>query len=305
MDANSTRAMHKSRWKGAIGAALLAASVFSVAHATQPVQEANTGVTANPAPASGVSYNIAITQVDAGKEGLEFSASLDESGGTISRNVDWTIRDASGAAIYTKSRPYAMLVAPPGDYSVELSYGTVHASQTVTLLAHNQLRVNFILNIGGIRILPRLKGLTALPAPSQSKIYAKAGPDKGKLIVTSTLPGEILRVVSGEYRIESRFTAGNALAITDVSVRPGIMSSVEIDHIAGYARLTATDDKAHGILWQVTTSTGERLVEQEAQSLALVLTPGTYTARAQIGAEVRTAQFTVEAGKASDIALAK
>jgi hypothetical protein len=307
MDANSTRVMHISRWKGAIGAALLAAASFSAVHAASPPRTETSSLSGQPASAlaSNVAHDIAITQVDTGQEGLELSASLDSDGGTITRDIDWTLRDSDGDIVFQRSRPVAVMSLKPGDYTVELAYGMAHMSQRLTLLEGNQLRVNFILNIGGIRILPRLKGLATLPVPSETKVYANSGADKGRLIATSEIPGEILRVVSGEYRVESRFMPGNAVAVTDVTVKPGIMSSVEIDHIAGYARLTATTDAVHGILWQVTSSTGENLLEQEAQSLTLILKPGTYTARAQIGAELRTAQFVVKAGEASDIALAK
>jgi hypothetical protein len=307
MDANSTRAMHISRWKGAICAALLAAASFSAVEAASVPLTENSSLAGQPnsPSASNVAHEIAITQVATGQEGLELSASLDGDGGTINRDIDWTLRDASGAVVFQRSLPIAVISLKPGDYTLELGYGAARMSQQLTLLEGNQLRINFILNIGGIRILPRLKGLAALPAPSQTKVYANSGHDKGKLVATSQIPGEILRVASGDYRIESRFMSGNAVAVTDVNVKPGIMSAVEIDHIAGYARLTATSDAVHGILWQISTSAGENLVEQEAQSLAVVLKPGTYTARAQIGTEVRTAQFVIKAGEASDIALAK
>ena len=76
--------------------------------------------------------------------------------------------------------------------------------------------VSFVLEVGGIRVLPRVQGLGLTAAQTQSLVYALSGADKGKLITISKVPGEILRVKSGDYRIESRFATGNAVAVVDV-----------------------------------------------------------------------------------------
>ena len=37
-------------------------------------------------------------------------------------------------------------------------------------------------------------------------------------------------LTAGSYRVESRFGLGNAVASANVTVKPGLLSSVEIDH---------------------------------------------------------------------------
>ena len=137
------------------------------------------------------------------------------------------------AVVYDKSTQLAAIAVPPGDYSVEALYGSASFSQNLTLLEANRLIVSFVLDVGGIRVLPRVQGLGLAPAQTQSLVYALSGPNRGKLITISKMPGEILRVKAGDYRIESRFAAGNAVAVADVHVKPGVMSAVEIDHAAG------------------------------------------------------------------------
>jgi hypothetical protein len=157
--------------------------------------------------------------------------------------------------------------------------------------------------VGGIRILPRLKNLGPAPADAQSLVYAVSGHNKGKLITISTTPGEILRVEAGDYRIESRFAAGNAVAVADVHVKPGIMSAVEIDHAAGLARLAYVGAPDANVSWQVTDAGGEALPAIKGLSANVVLKPGSYVARAKIGSESLTANFVITEGQARDILL--
>jgi hypothetical protein len=301
MNANSTRVMPKSRWKGAICAALLVALSFQAADAAPRASD-------QPSPAQpsqgNAARDIAITQVQPGTEGFELSASLDGAS-TITRNVAWRVRNDEGAVIFDDNVPLAVLSAQPGEYVVEARYGTVSVRQPVTLLPGNQLRMNVILNAGGLRILPRLKGLGLVQTRSQSRVYARSASDRGKLIAVSELPGEILRLAVGEYRIESKFTEGNALAVTDVTVKAGLMSSVEIDHVAGAVTLSMDGAHAADAVWRVNDSRGKEIVQMQGKALALVLKPGTYSASAETSGEMMTAAFEIRAGEARQISLRK
>jgi hypothetical protein len=250
-----------------------------------------------------VAHDIAIEIVKPGNEGLELSARLSESGGLIERDIAWTLRDAQGAVVYDKSTELAAIAVPPGDYSVQALYGTASFSQNLTLLEANRLIVSFVLDVGGIRVLPRVKGLGLAPTQTQSLVYALSGPNKGKLITTSKMPGEILRVKAGDYRIESRFAAGNAVAVADVHVKPGVMSAVEIDHAAGLARLSYVGAPNTAVSWLVTNDNGETLPAIDGLSASVVLKPGSYVAKVQIGNELLTASFDITAGQERDILL--
>ena len=182
-------------------------------------------------------------------------------------------------------------------------YGSASFSQSLTLLEANRLIVSFVLDVGGIRVLPRVKGLGLAPTQAQSLVYALSGPNRGKLITISKLPGEILRVKAGDYRIESRFAAGNAVAVADVHVKPGIMSAVEIDHAAGLARLSYVGAPDADVSWLVTNEKGEALPAIAGLSANVVLKPGAYVAKAQVGNELLTASFDILAGQQRDILL--
>ena len=313
MHDDSTRALPIRRQKSAKTAALLAAVLLSVAlaelllpdfahGAPRKVEESALAV-ATPTFQTKTAHDIAIEIVKPGNEGLELSARLSESGGLIERDIFWTLRDAQGSVVYDHSTSLAAIVVPPGDYTVEALYGSARFSQTLTLLEANRLIVSFVLDVGGIRVLPRVKGLGPVPTQSQSRVYALSGPDMGKLITMSKMPGEILRVKAGDYRIESRFAAGNAVAVADVHVRPGIMSAVEINHAAGLARLSYVGSPNTVVSWLVVNDQGEALPAIDGLSANLVLQPGTYIAKAQIGNEFLSASFDITAGQERDILL--
>jgi hypothetical protein len=305
----STRALQIRRQKSATSAALLTAVLFLTQFAwtdalgsPKTADESALAVVA-PKLQTQVAHDIAIEIVKPGNEGLELSARLSESGGLIERDISWTLRDAQGGIVYNKNTELADAALPPGDYSVEARYGSATFSQHVTLLEANRLIVSFVLEVGGIRVLPRVQGLGLTSAQTQSLVYALSGADKGKLITISKVPGEILRVKSGDYRIESRFAAGNAVAVVDVHVSSGIMSAVEIDHAAGLARLSYVGAPNAHVFWLVSDDHGEVLPAIDGLSASVVLKPGAYIAKAQIGTELLTASFDIAAGQERDILL--
>ncbi|NJM30902.1 MAG: hypothetical protein HC855_13095 [Rhizobiales bacterium] len=132
-----------------------------------------------------------------------------------------------------------------------------------------------------MRILPRLKGL-ATNLPSEARIIPLDGPRKGAVLATYQNPGEVLRVPSGAYRIESRFVDGNAVASADVKVKPGLLSAVEFDHIAGIAKLQLATIASAPVAWQVKDLDGANVAAFEGIEATLALRPGSYVASVNI-----------------------
>ena len=185
-------------------------------------------------PASG---EMAITTVPSGSEGLELSALYTQDGRALVDNINWKISDQSQALIYDKTASVVTIKLSPGEYHVEAIFGSAHLEDVINIQPGTKIAMNFVMNAGVLRVLPRVKGLDQSGLASISKIFALTGIEKGKLIATSKRPGEVLNVAAGTYRIENQFAAGNAIAVTDVDVKAGYTSAVNIDHIAGVARL--------------------------------------------------------------------
>lgn len=311
MDDFSTRPSHTRRQGSATSAAVLAAAFFvtlaglsalpQLARSASgpettgslPLQE-----TARPTPLS-----MAIQVVAPGSEGLELSARMTEESSTILRDIAWTIRDSAGMTVFEGLTPLADAVLPPGDYRIEGAYGSVRIAEAVTLLAGNRVALSFVLDVGALRILPRVKGLGPSAAASKSLVYAASGIDAGKLITISETPGEVLRVSAGDYRVESQFPLGNATASTLVKVKPGIMSAIEIDHLAGLARLAFVGAPGSAVSWKITPDQGEALPPIAGLNAQVVLKPGRYVAEAHVGTETLSARFEIGVGQERDIML--
>jgi hypothetical protein len=300
---NSTRAWNGRRQPGALAAAALAAFfVVSPAAAASSAEETDPAATGSIDRAA--AHEVRIRQTKAGREGLELSARLAEDGGIITLPVSWSVANADGETVYREKTPVADMLLGPGDYTITVRYGTVTVEEAVTLLEAQQLGVTFTLNVGGIRVLPRLQGLGLPAAHSETAIYALSGAAKGKRVATSKLPGEIIRVGSGAYRVETRFIPGNAVATADIVVSPGLMSAVEIDHAAGLARLSLADPSPAKVDWTISDAEGKSLPAIAGLSADVVLKPGAYTARAMIDGEERAAAFRIEAGKTQSVIIA-
>jgi len=306
---NSTRAAQHRHFGGGLRAAgrvavFMLAIAGPVAAAPPTDVEVSSLPAANEMPARrAIVRDIAIETVAAGKEGFELTARLSEDGELIGRPIGWTLRLASGEPIFESEAPDANIITEPGDYTVDISYGAVRLSQTMSLAPGTRLIASFVLDAGGIRILPRVQGHGLPAATPISYIYARDGANAGRLVAKSNEPGEILRVPSGRYRIESRFATGNTMALADVDVKAGLMSAVEIDHAAGLARLAFVGSPQADVYWRVSDETGAIMAPIRGLNADVVLRPGNYSATAEVAGEVLTARFTIAAGELRDIIL--
>jgi hypothetical protein len=247
----------------------------------------------------GAEVRIELTQP--GTEGLSFNARLSEDGGFITRPISWEVKDLNGETLLTRDADVAELTAEPGDYLVVASYGAVKVERKVTLLAGERLAVTFVLNVGGLRILPKLEQLGSPAARPFTSIYKASGTGGGTLVAITEEPGEILRLGAGSYRVESRFRPGNAEATAEVTVKPGLLSAVEIGMNAGIARLDASGSGEHEIYWIITDAKGEELPSIPGPSADVVLKPGRYTLRTRIDNAEKSSAFTIEPGRVSAI----
>ena len=248
-----------------------------------------------------VGAEIRIKMTWPGNEGLQFNARLSEAGSVITRPISWQVRAFGGETLLARDADEASLAAEPGDYLVEASYGAVKVERRVTLLAGQRLAVTFVLNVGGLRILPKLKQLGLPAARPFTSIYRSSGIDGGTLVAITEEPGEILRLGAGSYRIESRFQPGNAQAVTEVTIKPGLLSAVELDMTAGIARLDASEVGEREVYWIISDATGESLPGIPGPTADVVLKPGRYVLRTLIDGVEKVSTFTIEPGHVSNI----
>jgi hypothetical protein len=250
--------------------------------------------------AAAASHPVAVEVVKPGREGLELTARLSADGGVIAQGMSWLIRTPGGALVHESEAGSLDISLSPGDYVVEAVYGAASETRSVSIPPGARLLVSFILEAGGLRIDAKLAEGDFPAALPQIRVFALAG---DRLVAAGPAGGGIIRLPAGRYRVESRAASGNAAAVTDVEVKPGRISTLAITHKAGLARLAFVGSAEAAVSWQVEDARGRTVARENGLSADVLLTPGTYTARAAVGDELLTATFRIAAGEARDILL--
>ncbi len=283
--------------------ALVAALFLSTATAqaaTQNPISSTSGSNEITLPATG---EWAVTTVPTGQETLELSALYSANSSARIDNIYWKISDQDQALIYDKTASAVTVPLKPGEYHVEAVFGSTHLEEVINVQTGTKTGMRFVMNAGALRVLPRVKGVDQLGIASISKIYAVSGIEKGKLIATSNRPGEVLNVAEGAYRIESKFVSGNALVVTDVNVKAGYTSAVNIDHIAGLAKLNVAGNAEREVHWQIIDDNGNAMPAFTSVAAEVILKPGHYFAEAKLGDQNLKSDFQIAAGQISEINL--
>ena len=162
-----------------------------------------------PLPAmADAAHGIAIQLVQPGREGLELSARLTAEGGPLQQNISWHIRSPDGVSVYSGDEGTADVSLPPGDYVVDASYGATLIERQVSLPAGTRLKVNFVLDAGGLKVEPMVGKIGVPPVASRVRVFSMDG---RKLMAVSVKPGEIIRLPEGSYRVESQVSTGSVV----------------------------------------------------------------------------------------------
>jgi hypothetical protein len=248
-------------------------------------------------------HEVSIVFAKPGEEQLSLSARLTTTSTNIAKDVTWAVRDANGEMQFEETASEAIRRLAPGDYIVEATYGSVAVRQVVTLVQGNSVSINFVLNAGGLRVLPTLKGIATSDLVSQTRVYSASGLSQGQLIAHSERPGELLKLPVGQYRVETRFGEGNAVSVADVQINPGKLSALEISLHAGIARLSFVGAPDAAVDWTIKPEQGPAVVTFKGIEKNIALKPGTYTAEARVNGEVLSASFKIVEGEQRNILL--
>lgn len=281
----------------AMGFGLLAGPTLLAAASPAGADPMITG-SITPAPASVADHELRIEFTREGAEGLELAARLDERGGLVTRPVHWTVKralgggPAGGEPVFSDAAPVADLKLQPGEYRIEASYGLARVVHDVTIHPGQWIGVTLILRVGGMRVLSLVENQDVpVNVTAAHSIYALSGRLSGQRL-TATGQGELARLEAGEYRVESRFKPGNAVAEATVAIKPGVLSSLQIAHLAGLVRVELSGSEEE---FEVRDLGSDWRWRGRGSGGDLVLAPGRYEARALAGAG-RVVDFEVSEG---------
>ena len=243
----------------------------------------------------------AFSLVQPGDEAIELSARFTQDSKNYTDAIDWQIKNANGDALFEGTAALASMKLKPGAYEILGRYGNVEIDEAINLPPQTRLAVNFVLNAGGLRVLPRLPEAFGSNEASKTNVYALNGSSAGRLVAANVKPGQMLKLAAGTYRIETRYETGNVSAVTDVEVKPGLLRAVDIAHHAGMARLSL--DHGQEAQWLVTENGGSVLPLPSGTETTAFLKPGNYMAEAHLGGKVLQQAFTITEGQVSTVVL--
>jgi hypothetical protein len=288
----------------------------------------NTGIDVKKAPAAAVApkpnNTTVIERAGDGKSAangqggqLHLVALLTADGQQIDQGLIWRVfqsnaEPAAKAKLITENRePSPTLKLPPGDYTVNASFGRAHLTRKVSVKADAPAVEQFVLNAGGLRLNALVDGK---PAPQGAVSYAIFSDDRDQsstrtAIMDGAKPNLIIRLNAGIYRIVSTYGDANARIETDITVEAGKLTEANVSHTAGKAMFSlvarAGGEALPDTHWSVVAANGDTVKESVGALPSHLLAPGSYTVTAKSGGQLYKREFAVKAGETVSVEVLK
>ncbi|NOT71345.1 MAG: hypothetical protein HOP09_08740 [Hyphomicrobium sp.] len=322
-------AMHRSAAKPArLSAALTARTLIAAAAlslgaavpaaaqtAAPPVADWNAGVEVKKSPAAAAkpANTTVIERAGDGKSGtagsggqLRLVALLTADGQQIDQGLVWRVYQnasdpAAKAKLIAENRDASpTLKLPPGDYTINASFGRAHITRKVSLKPNTPALEQFILNAGGLRLNAHVAGK---PAPPGMVTYSIFTDDRDQFanrtaVMAGAKPNLIMRLNAGIYRLVSTYGDANARVETDVTVEAGKLTEANVVHAAGKATFSLVTRAGGEALpdthWTVIAANGDTVKESVGALPTHMLAPGKYTVTAKWGGQIFQSEFAVK-----------
>jgi len=256
--------------------------------------------------------------VGGGAGQVTLSAVLTEDGQAIERGLVWRVfRDKPGSdgkpqLVAKQLETTPTLRLEPGMYVVNVAFGRANLTRRITIAGGASTQERFVLNAGGLRIVPVLAGGEAINEKAVSyDIYSDERDQYGQRIkVTSGMkPGVVVRLNSGIYNVVSSYGDANAVARADVTVEAGKLTEATLSHAAGKATFKlvarAGGEAFADTQWTIANLQGETVKESVGALPTHILAPGTYMVSAKNAGEVFRRNFTLQAGESVEVELVR
>jgi hypothetical protein len=237
------------------------------------------------------------------------SAYLTETSAVIAQGLVWRVfRDNAGpggkaALVSTAREASPTLRLEPGTYYINVAYGRANLTRKIAVTAEQALEERFILNAGGLRLVPVLASGEAANSKLVSfDVESDERDEYGQRtkIVSAVKAGVVLRLNAGLYSIVSTYGDANAVARADVTVEAGKLSEVTLAHQAAtvsFKLVTRGGGEAIAeTQWSVLNAQGDSVKESSGALPTHFLAPGSYAVRARHAGRVYKQDFSVKAG---------
>lgn len=252
--------------------------------------------------------------VAAGAAQVSLVALLTQDGQSIEQGLVWRVyRDRPGPdgkprILSTHREASPLIRLEPGDYVVNVAFGRANLTRKITVSNERAVQEQFVLNAGGLRLIPQLAGGEAVN--ERAVVYDLYSDERDQYgqrtkVVGAVKPGIVIRLNAGIYNIVGTYGDANAVVRADVTVEAGKLTEATLLHAA--AKVTfklvsrAGGDAIADTQWTIANAQGETVKESVGALPTHVFAPGTYTVSARNAGEVFHRRFTVQAGDAGQV----
>jgi hypothetical protein len=245
-----------------------------------------------------------------GQGEVSVAAYLTDSSPAIAQGLVWRVfRDKAAAGgkghlLSTHRDPSPTLRLDPGNYWINAAFGRANLTRKITVSGDQVTKERFILNAGGLRLIPQLANGEAANAKLVAfDVESDERDPHGQRtkVVTGARPGLVLRLNAGLYSIVSTYGDANAVTRADVSVEAGKLSDITLRHAAAEVSFKLVTrgggDAIADTQWTVATGAGEKVKESSGAVPTHVLAPGAYVVQARHAGRLYRRDFTVNAGE--------
>ncbi|CAN7289044.1 hypothetical protein LJR251_001402 [Rhizobium rhizogenes] len=197
----------------------------------------------------------------------------------------------------------------PGDYFVNVSFGRAGVTKKLTVPDSGvSQKQTMVLDAGGM-VLNAVSGSDVRIPPDELSfsIYAGDAKEDGErgLVMSDVKPKTLVGLSAGTYHIVSEYGAVNAVIRADIQVEAGKVTEATIQHRAAKITFKLVSDAGGEAIadtaWSILTSAGDIVGESLSAFPMMVLAEGQYTAVARNKDKIYQRDFTVVAGRNTDV----
>lgn len=277
--------------------------------APKPADAPAANANAKPAPADAAA---AAANGAAGGTQVTLIALLTTDGQQIDQGLVWRIFQtpvgATGKSklVAEKRDAAPALKLQPGDYTVNAAFGRASMTRKLSVKSGAPLTETFVINAGGLRVLPTIGGK---PAPAGTVSIAIYADDRDQFanrtpLMTGAKPGLIVRLNAGIYHIVTTVGDANASVAADVTVEAGKLTEAAVQLSAAKANFKLVTRAGGEALpdthWTILK--GDATVKETVGALpAHTLAPGEYTVIAKSAGRMFKRPFTLASGDVANI----
>jgi hypothetical protein len=246
---------------------------------------------------------------------VALDAKLTSDGSPLEQGLSWYVFspiagvDGKLPLVASSAGGSAAFQLAPGDYFVNVSFGRAGVTKKLTVPETGDTQKTvMVLDAGGM-VLNAVSGSDVRIPPDELSfsIYSSDVKEDGSrgLVMADVKPNTLIGLSAGTYHIVSEYGDVNAVIRADIQVEAGKVTEAAIQHRAAKITFKLVSDAGGEAIadtaWSILTAAGDVVGESVSAFPTMILAEGQYSAVARNKDKIYQRDFTVAAGKNTDV----